>query len=168
MLRRILAFVLGLVLIAAFVVGYLYVDTNWGNRLWPEWVGEVEGIQIGAPEADLLFKKGAPTYKEGPVSAPESFYSYVAGERCRQSYQLVDGKVNAIWIQTADRSFCYPRVAGIATGDSMSYLVMKLGEPDYTEDETLETGAIRRTYKYYKLGVWFDLEQERVVNIIVN
>jgi hypothetical protein len=134
-------------------------------------VSEVAGIQIGTPEADLLYKKGPPTYKDGPDYAPEMNYTYVVSNSCRIVYEMIGGKVTEIIIYSLDGSDCsywgIGKVAGITTGDYVFKLVKELGEPDATDDRFTDSGGVVRAYHYFSLGVVFFLERERVAAISV-
>ena len=160
-LRRLLKVIVTLIVVGAVGIGYLYVDDEYGNRLWPKRVTELRGIEIGATRADVLFKIGAPDIIDRDVFDiyDEPSFRYIV--------QYSGDKVIRLRLIAQGNRQSYPKVAGISTGDYESWLTGELGEPDSKRDNTTSTGAVRRSYHYYKLGVVFDLEKDRVVGIIV-
>lgn len=161
-LRRLLKVIVALVVVVALFVSYLYIDQEYGNRLWPKRVTELRGIELGAKRADVLFKKGAPSYTNSDA------YHYYEDYNFIYIVQYSGDKVIRLHLFAKGDSESYPKVAGVSTGDYGFLLIRELGEPDSTSDTNTTSGAVRRSYHYYKLGVVFDLQMDRVVGITVD
>lgn len=157
--KKIILWPIGLLLLAALVIGGMLAYENWkttnSDITWdkPSLHDSFWGIALGTKPEDVLFRKGKPTAKK------DDTWIY-APEHSDSKHQIIfeNGGVAVIVFYGDD--YRAEKLDGRGLDDSAELIIMFYGEP--TRITTREEGA-HRLYCYDNYQVFFSLKEGKVV-----